>query len=79
MIPYILLIAGFFFFTEDPMNRMMSVILAAATLMGLFWWVEQHSSFWVALGTIGILMMAGIGMIALILIRSGGDDDYCYD
>ena len=80
MIPYALLIAGFVFFKEDPANQLMSVILGVAAVIGLYWWLEQHSSMWVALGSIVILMIAGIGMLAVILLLSGRDrDDYYYD
>ena len=78
MIPYALLIAGFFFFTEDPTNQLMSVILGVTAVIGLFWWIEQHSSFYVALGSIIILMIAGIVMFVVIILASGRDADY-YD
>ncbi len=79
MIPYALLIAGFFFFTEDPSNQMMSIILGVTAVIGLFWWIESHSSFWVALGSIVILLIAGILMFIVIMLASGRDRDYYYD
>jgi len=81
MIPYALLIAGFFLFTEDPMNQLMSIILGVTAIIGLFWWIEHHSSFYVALGSIVILMIAGLLMVVFVLLSSGGssDDDYYYD
>jgi len=79
MIPYALLIAGFFFFTEDPANQLMSIILGVATVIGLFWWIESHSSFWVALESIVILLIAGILMFIVIILASGRDSDYYYD
>ncbi len=80
MIPYALLIAGFFIFTNDPSNQMMSVILGAAAVMGLFWWIERHSSFAVALGSIVVLMISGILMLVFIILLSGRDGDtYYYD
>jgi hypothetical protein len=78
MIPYVLLIAGFFFFTDDPTNQIMSIILGVASVIGLFWWIESHSSFAVALGSIVILLIAGIAMLVVILLLSGRDGDY-YD
>lgn len=81
MIPYALLIAGFFFFDEDPTNKLMAVILGVTAVIGLFWWIEQHSSFPVALGAIVILLIAGIAMFVVILLASGrsADDYYYYD
>jgi len=79
MIPYVLLIAGFFFFQEDPANQMMSIVLGTASIIGLFWWIEQHSSFGVALGSIGILLIAGIAMFIVIILASDRDADYYYD
>jgi len=79
MIPYVLLIAGFFFFTDDPANQTMSIILGVTAVIGLFWWIEQHSSFSVALGSIVILMIFGILMFIVIMLASGRDSDYYYD
>ena len=79
MIPYALLIAGFFIFTEDPTNQLLSVVFGVAAVIGLFWWIEQHSSFYVALGSIGILLIAGILMFVVIMLASGRDSDYYYD
>lgn len=80
MIPYVLLIAGFFIFTEDPTNQLMSIILAVVAIIGLFWWIEQHSSYYVALGSIVILLIAGILMFVVIMLASGrSSDDYYYD
>jgi len=77
MIPYALLIAGFFFFTEDPANQTMSLILGITAVIGLFWWIESHSSFWVALGSMVILMIFGIFMFIVIILASGRDNS-CY-
>ena len=79
MIPYALLIAGFFFFTEDPTNQQMSIILGVAAVIGLFLWIARHSSFYVALGAIVILLIAGILMFIVIMLASGRDDSYYYD
>jgi len=80
MIPYALLIAGFFFFTEDPLNQKMALIFGSLSVVGLFWWIQHQSSFYVALGAIIILMISGLLMLAVILLASGGrDDDYYYD
>jgi drug/metabolite transporter (DMT)-like permease len=79
MIPYVLLIVGFFFFREDPSNQTMAIVLGVASAIGLFWWIESHSSFLVVLGSIIILPIAGITMFAVILPASGRDNSYYYD
>ena len=79
MIPYVLLVAGFVFFKEDPTNKLMAVIIGTGTIIGLFWWLEHHSSFFVALGAIVILLVAGIVMfIVLILLFNRDNDNYYY-
>ncbi len=53
----------------------MSIILGVAAVIGLFLWIEHHSSFYVVLGSIVILMMAGILMFVVIMLYSGRSSD----
>ena len=78
MIPYLLIIVGFLFQDNDPMNLSMAIFFAFLSVMGLFYWILKRSSVMVAAGAIIILMVAGLPAV-LFLFFSRRGDDYYYD
>ena len=77
VIPYVLLIAGYLLKDSDPNNLSMAIILASASVIGLFLWISHHSSAMVAAGAIVLLMISGI--LAMLIFTFSGRDDYYYD
>ena len=78
MIPYLLIIVGFLFQDNDPMNLSMAIFFAFLSVMGLFYWILKRSSVMVAAGAIIILIVAGLPAV-LFLFFSRRGDDYYYD
>jgi len=80
MVSYVLLVAGFFIFKEDPANQTMAVILGSAASIALFWRIASQSSVEVAIGAIVLLAILGLLVFLILLAASGGRDrdDYYY-
>jgi len=77
MIPFILIIAGFILQDKSPENLQMALLFASLSIMGLFGWIANQSSWKVALGAIVILLIVGLPSL-LVLFLSGSDEDYYY-
>lgn len=77
-IPYILIIAGYLFEDADPVNLQMALIFAGLSIVGLFYWIANKSSWRVAMGAMIILLVVGLPVL-LILFLSRDDGYYYYD